>query len=391
MLGRSPWKGEIYAKQFELSIKARNRLAIATLVGVLGAIFIITIIATRTENQYVKRLSSIFNPEDANNKGRLKTWALTVDMIKDHPLTGVGAGNWQLNMPKYYRGRYSEEDELNWIRPHNDFLWVAAQKGIPGLIIFLIPFGLAFFYLIQAFKAGSSTDKIMALVMSGSIFGYLTASFFDFPYERIYHQAYLSMYFMVAITLFVGSKPVSGVNIRPVVVYVPFLLAVVFLLRYSISVITQERNISLAREDAAKQDWPAMLEHAKKSYSIFKDYDPLMNPVSNYEGMARFNTGDISGALTAYQYSQILYPDNMDVLYNLALVYQANKQPKLAMAFLHLGLRIIPGHSKFLKKLADIAYETGDYQTAFQALGMIKNWYLDSALVQNRRLLQTKF
>lgn len=67
-----------------------------------------------------------------------------VDMMRDHPLLGVGPGGFRYHFMAYriaLRGRYPEEWTRgfpgNWGAAHNDHLQVAAESGLPGYALFL--------------------------------------------------------------------------------------------------------------------------------------------------------------------------------------------------------------------------------------------------------------
>jgi len=63
---------------------------------------------------------------------RYALWATAVKMIKAHPIAGVGVGNFMKSVPQYSGGRAPEGIACN------TFLEVAAELGIPALIIFIV-------------------------------------------------------------------------------------------------------------------------------------------------------------------------------------------------------------------------------------------------------------
>lgn len=74
-----------------------------------------------------------------NAVARLTFWKDTLRLVKDHPLTGVGAGNLEILYPQYKS--YPEtlippQIRLRWV--HNDYLQMMAEEGIPGLLLFLL-------------------------------------------------------------------------------------------------------------------------------------------------------------------------------------------------------------------------------------------------------------
>lgn len=76
-------------------------------------------------------------------RDRLPTWSLTfrwhywktsAAMIADHPLTGVGRENFGRHYVRYKPAEYPEEVA----NPHNLFVQVAAELGLPGLLGFVL-------------------------------------------------------------------------------------------------------------------------------------------------------------------------------------------------------------------------------------------------------------
>lgn len=113
---------------------------------------------------------------------RLLMWEKTLSMIKENPVLGVGFQNWKYQIPKYsLEGLRSEKNEVNVQRPHNDFLWIAAESGIITLLFYLFLMG----YLIYV---GIKNKSILVLV----VFAFLIDSVFSFPKERIVHTLILA-------------------------------------------------------------------------------------------------------------------------------------------------------------------------------------------------------
>jgi O-antigen ligase len=73
---------------------------------------------------------------------RIKLWRIALDIIKDHPIRGVGNGNYPVYYKFYeYRYHYIEYYPEGYpnsnVHPHNILLKVQSEMGILGLIIFL--------------------------------------------------------------------------------------------------------------------------------------------------------------------------------------------------------------------------------------------------------------
>ena len=115
---------------------------------------------------------------------RLFMWQHTQEMIEDHPITGVGAGNWQIAYPAYDGGDIVWESATP-RRPHNDYLWIAAEIGIPGLLIYLAFLITIAIYTIRLIATQNRSRVRLPLAFGMSILALSVHAFFSFPRERI--------------------------------------------------------------------------------------------------------------------------------------------------------------------------------------------------------------
>lgn len=121
-----------------------------------------------------KRVKSIADLEELSNKGRIEIWKDTLKSIKNHPLLGVGIGNFPVVLGQTVSAAKKGASA------HNLFLDIAAETGILGLFAFL-----AIFYEIgkTAFKVFlNSKDefvKFFALAFGVYLFWILGYSLFD--------------------------------------------------------------------------------------------------------------------------------------------------------------------------------------------------------------------
>lgn len=82
-------------------------------------------------NPLLTRLSSIFDTSDHSTSGRLAIWSEATTLIAEHPVTGVGLGNYSnaiLPSAEYREPRYA----------HNIFLDIAAETGLANTLIFAL-------------------------------------------------------------------------------------------------------------------------------------------------------------------------------------------------------------------------------------------------------------
>jgi O-antigen ligase len=86
--------------------------------------------------RYIERVESIADYEtDESVNVRFRLWSAAVDMVADHPLFGVGTGNFANAYGSTYRAEGSRS--LYW-SPHNVFIQIITELGILGFTIYII-------------------------------------------------------------------------------------------------------------------------------------------------------------------------------------------------------------------------------------------------------------
>lgn len=86
--------------------------------------------------QIFKRLNQIF--DSSQNIARIKLWKIALHMIKDHPVFGIGNGNYASLYDKY-ASKYPELRNGNYTSfpCHNTYLKIQAELGIIGSLSFV--------------------------------------------------------------------------------------------------------------------------------------------------------------------------------------------------------------------------------------------------------------
>lgn len=92
-----------------------------------------------------KLINKFDNLKDIYGNNSLKTrvvmWESSIYMIKNNPILGVGVGNYQSHYINYLDNVVNENlpsASRDHDHPHNLFLFIAAEQGIPSLILFCI-------------------------------------------------------------------------------------------------------------------------------------------------------------------------------------------------------------------------------------------------------------
>ena len=95
----------------------------------------------------LSKIDKLKERESGNH--RIELWQRSIRMIECKPLLGFGVGSWAVENLNHIE--YDEEDSVNknyssifttvgnifYLRPHNDFLWIASETGSIGLVLYL--------------------------------------------------------------------------------------------------------------------------------------------------------------------------------------------------------------------------------------------------------------
>ncbi len=194
-LTRSAWVGACAALGLLFLIKDLRLIAV---LPVLAALFI-----AFAPPQLTDRLYSTFDLQDPTNRDRVAMARAGVRMIEDHPLTGVGPDMVKEVYPEYRDASAVQENNPHL---HNVPLHIAAERGIPALLVWLWFLALVVRDLIGRLKVPDTA----ALAAAGlaAVAGMLAAGMFEYNFG----DSEFLMLFLVLITLphAVAQKPVAA-------------------------------------------------------------------------------------------------------------------------------------------------------------------------------------
>jgi O-antigen ligase len=96
----------------------------------------------------------------SQNEGRIKIWNIAAKMIKDHPIRGVGNGNFSELYDSYVE-KYPEywQEFVSQFPTHNSYLKIQSELGIAGTVSFLCTIVFIFKNLLTSCKKCSSLAK----------------------------------------------------------------------------------------------------------------------------------------------------------------------------------------------------------------------------------------
>ena len=370
---------DVHVKRLFLTFSAISVLALILIFAGKGGDYSI--------NTLVK---SISDPYSATNINRIKIWEATGDMISEKPLLGVGAGNWKLNIHRYFSMAHFDKSLLNWLRPHNDYLWVLAEKGIPGLVAFASIFVVAAIFIFKIiFSAAKPEKKILALLLASGVIAYLLVSCFTFPLERINHQVYLVIYFALISAMFSNISQKQDIKVRWQFMMMPAMIMAIFASWYSYNIILSEKQIRECRNLQNAQDWNGMYKKAQNISTTFRNIDADGTPIGWYTGLAGMKSGKNERAVHGYEQAVSEHPGHVKSMNNLGLCYINAKNNRKAIAILNRATRILPGYQEAKGNLAAAYYRNGQFYDCFKSLASLPQYLITDKLLQFKQHIKS--
>ena len=137
--------------------------------------------------------STSFVTSDQSFRGRSSENLVAINMFLDHPITGIGPGNYSVYYQEYSR-QLGIDPRRSSRSAHSLYLEVLAERGLPGIFIF----GLIFYLTVRGLLRSEmlllkANDKSMAdipVAVLASFIGYMTSALF-------LHGAYIRYYWVL--------------------------------------------------------------------------------------------------------------------------------------------------------------------------------------------------
>ena len=122
-----------------LILTGKQRLRI-----ILTVVALLALGAVVFPDAFVERFQDM--GDDTTSQSRLYYWSVGLDMVKDHPVLGVGYWNWIPYFREHYPGfeEYAHLESGGYQLPHNIFVQAAAELGLVGLAVYVMLIATSF-------------------------------------------------------------------------------------------------------------------------------------------------------------------------------------------------------------------------------------------------------
>lgn len=134
------WAGRLWEDR-----QLRRRMILLTASALTGLLLALTLPNTldwRSDSPYLDSLTGVANFREGSGRGRLIQFGNTARMAVDHPVLGVGPGNWPVYYPRYMSPGDPSFDAGDAIPtnpwPSSDWMAILAERGLPALVLLLL-------------------------------------------------------------------------------------------------------------------------------------------------------------------------------------------------------------------------------------------------------------
>lgn len=289
--------------------------------------------------------------------GRLLIWNVSLEMIMDKPVVGHGINAFQAKYMDYqaqfFKNNPDSKYQLladNVKHPFNEFLKIAVEFGLSGLIIML---SIILFIIWRILKL---SDEKRAVALSGLVSLFVFASF-SYPLQYVSNWLFLAFYLSVLL-------PSQEIKIRNTSIIITIRSFIVIVCVYFIFNAYKQVNAELAWKVAAINSLngktEAMLPEYKKLHKtklrrnpfflynygaelnfagkfdesidilseckeLFNDYDLQMILADNYQ-----KSNNVSKALETYRHASDMIPARFLPLFRIFEIYRESGQDNMA-------------------------------------------------------------
>jgi O-antigen ligase len=192
---RSAWVGVCIGMAVLLALRDRRLVA--------GIPLVIALAVVLAPASITDRVYSIFDMKDPTNRDRVAMLKSGAAMVEDHPLTGVGPDQVKA---VYHQYRVPESVQPLNVHLHNVPMQIAAERGIPALLVWLWFVGAVARDLYRRVQRRSGVTRALAAGALASLFAMLGAGLFEYNFG----DSEFLMLLLVVLTLpFAAERPES--------------------------------------------------------------------------------------------------------------------------------------------------------------------------------------
>jgi O-antigen ligase/Tfp pilus assembly protein PilF len=325
-----------------------------------------------------RAMSTFEVDKDPSINTRFLMWRVTFEMFKDNLLFGLGIGTFKYHYldyqavylqknPQYikYAGKAAEA--------HNEYLQLASEIGIVGLVLFLAIIFLFYYFVYQWFeKSGENRKKMTVFGLILGITCFLIHCMFTFPL----HVPVLGATFFIILGLALAYMNISGENtsedmseirfninrlIKYILLFITIILAFLGAWGLAIKPYLAEINYFKGAKYFAEHNNSAASEYFLKAAQLDSDNGRIMHAL----GSTYYQLGLQEEAQKILQQTTEIYNDR-NTYRNLSLSYLQTENYEKAKEEFERAIYLDPEFYEAYNDLASLYVYQGEYERAIE-------------------------
>ncbi|MDD5223158.1 MAG: O-antigen ligase family protein, partial [bacterium] len=286
----------------------------------------------------ISRLSSLADLKDPANRVRLLLYQDTAKMVRAHPLSGIGLGNYPVVLPDYWSGELRDLITYGASRTaenaHNDYLTTAAESGLPALLALAALIVFVLFITLAGLRKKPDPYRLSAL---GGLLALLCHAAFDYPLQN----AASALLFWILLGIIAGKPGSKKLSLPPRLAFLSSRPLLVRLLIFGPVVLL---SLLATRSLAANYLW-------QRGFSEY-----VRSPLSAEKSLQR---------------AEKISPHDHQVLFLLGNIATLKRNTPEAVRYYQAVLRLFPAHSKARMNLAELYLDQGRFPEAESAIAEV--------------------
>jgi tetratricopeptide (TPR) repeat protein/O-antigen ligase len=289
----------------------------------------------------------------SGDRGRLLMWERTLPLLWDHFINGTGPGHWEFTYPRYDQGAMIRP-ESSPKRPHNDFIWIAAEHGAPSLLVYLGFLVATLLASVRVLHGPENTGRQFAGIAIAVIIGFSVHGFFSFPKEQ---PQIAAIFFLFA---GVGCRRAPGRPIPTLPIAVALSLVAIVGSYFTWRHIAFDRHYLTALIAEDDKQW-SDVESAARAGLAVGSYRPHLHVV---HGRSLEKLGQPEAARRAYADALQVFPDSWHAHNGSGVILKREGAYQKAMFHYERALEIFPGATSVRTNLGALYRALGNEKQA---------------------------
>jgi len=317
--------------------------------------------------------AGIFKFEPGTVKSRIEIWKTSLAMIKERPIVGYGTGNFEI---AYYEFAQRHPDvlvpaNLRVTKAHNEFIEIAVENGIIGLLLFLFFIFTIYKMVWRIFgcKNEKHAEKFISTFAIASITGILVNSLASFPLQTTSGSFFFFLNCGILSRMYFTVCEVEATEKKFYFPGVPFVCMavvcsyIVFAFASISASFSLDRSKKIMRSVTKTKDpvlWLVAEAYAKNSVN----YNPFSIEGYFHLGKLYLVANELDKARQNFLRALKFQPYSDQTIVNLGLVEQRSKNFPLAEKYFLKAISINPSNAEWFYVIGNFYLEKKDCEQA---------------------------